>query len=270
MSIESIDRLRSFLSALWRSPFSFERALLRRIAVRYALRWPSYDAPAYAAGEDVRAPAGLLNRSGMIRLAFEFMNGNVMTGDYFEFGCWGGRTFRLAYEHHKVHFNGRMHFWLFDSFKGLPELNPVDEHPKWKAGDYCTALDDFIRIVADAGIPASSYTVIEGYYEQTLTAELSANITSKTKAGLVYIDCDLYESTRKALEFMYPMLQPGTIICFDDFYCFNGSPVRGEQLAIKEFLKEHGDVEFVEYVNFGWHGKSFIAHLAPSQSARNT
>jgi len=265
-----MDRLRSLFSALWRSPFSFERALLRRIAVRYALRWPSYDAPAYAAGEDVRAPAGILNRSGMIRLAFEFLNGNVMRGDYFEFGCWGGRTFRLAYEHHQAHFRDRMHFWLFDSFRGLPELDPIDEHPKWKAGDFCTALDDFIRIAEEAGIPSCLYSVIAGYYEQTLTAELAADLASKTKAGLVYVDCDLYESTRKVLEFMYPLLQPGTVICFDDFYCFNGSPERGEQLAVREFLKAHRDVQLVDYANFGWHGKSFLVHLSAAAGAGGT
>jgi hypothetical protein len=78
MSIESMGRLRTLLSALWRSPFSSERALLRRIAARYAFRWPSHDAPAYAAGEDARGPTGILNRNGMIMLAFEFMNGNVI------------------------------------------------------------------------------------------------------------------------------------------------------------------------------------------------
>ncbi len=259
--------LKSLIASVWRRPFAVERDILRRLAARYGLRPPSYDAPSFAAGEDVRAPAGILNRSGMIRLAYEFLNGNVMSGDYFEFGCWGGRTFRLAYEHHKVHFNGRMHFWLFDSFKGLPELNPVDEHPKWKAGDLCTTLDEFVRIAEEAGSSPSSYSVIAGYYEQTLTVELAADLASKTKAGLVYVDCDLYESTRKVLEFMYPMLQPGTVICFDDFYCFNGSPERGEQLAVREFLKAHRNVRLVDYVNFGWHGKSFLVHLSAADGS---
>lgn len=219
---------KSLLAFALRRPFSLETRLIRFLAARYAIRPPHPDVPYYSAGEDARAPFGILNRSEMIRLAYEFLNGNVMSGDYFEFGCWGGRTVRFAYEHHKIHFPGRMHFWLFDSFQGLPKLDPLDEHPKWKAGDLCTALDDFIRIMEDAGIPACSYTATAGYYEQTLTPDLSARIASKAKAGLVYIDCDLYESTRKALEFMYPMLQPGTVICFDDFYCFNGSPERGE------------------------------------------
>ena len=166
----------------------------------------------------------------------------------------------MAYAQQQVHFRGRMHSWLFDSFRGLPELAPIDEHPMWKAGALCTPRDEFIRIAEGAGIPPHAYTLIEGYYGQTLTAALSLDLSSKTKAALVYVDCDLYESTQKVLEFVYPLLQPGTIICFDDYYCFNGSPERGEQLAIREFLTAHGDIQLVDYVNFGWHGKSFIVH----------
>jgi len=37
-----------------------------------------------------------------------------------------------------------------------------------------------------------------------------------------------------------------------------GDPERGEQLALKEFLQKHPEIELVEYLTFGWHGKSFI------------
>jgi O-methyltransferase len=209
----------------------------------------------------VLAPSGILNRSGMIALAFSFMNGNRMSGDYFEFGCWGGRTFRLAFEHHRRYFAGRMHFRLFDSFRGLPRLAPIDQHPAWNAGDLCTTLDEFIAIADRSGIPRHAYTATPGFYDETLTDQRARELAaSGVKAGIVYVDCDLYESTRLVLEFVHPLLQPGTVLCFDDFYCFNGDPERGEQLALREFLAEHDDVTVADYVNFGWHGKSVIAH----------
>lgn len=249
-------------SLVRRRPFLLERKVLALLAARYSLRTPFEDAPPYASSEDSQAPYGLLNRSGMIALAFRFMYGNIMTGDYFEFGCGGGRTFRMAWEHHKRHFNGRIHFWLCDSFKGLPPLKPIDEHPKWKAGDFSTPLDTFVGITDKARIPREAYTIIPGYYEETLTGELAQELSARgVRAGIVYIDCDLYESTRRVLEFVHLLFQRGTVICFDDFYCFNGDPDRGEQRAMQEFLRDHRDIRFVEYANFGWHGKSFLVHL---------
>jgi hypothetical protein len=63
------------------------------------------------------------------------------------------------------------------------------------------------------------------------------------------------------LEWIVPFLQSGTIVCFDDWFTFEGRPDRGEQLAAREFLEAHPDVAFVDYFQFGWHGKSFIAHV---------
>lgn len=253
--------MRALLSTIWRRPFPFEKRLLRLLASRYSFRLPTADAPAFASGEDARAPTGILNRSGMIQLAFEFLRGNLLQGDYFEFGCWGGRTFRMAFDHHGVHFENLMHFWLFDSFSGLPQLTEIDRHPTWKAGDYCTPLEDFLKIADSAGIPRERYTVCEGYYQETLTPELSARLAAQTRAGLVYIDCDLYESTRLVLNFIRPLLQSGTVVCFDDYYCFSGQADRGEQLALKQFLQKNQDVGMLDYVNYSWGGKSFIVQL---------
>ncbi|HKW85763.1 MAG TPA: hypothetical protein VJM82_01690, partial [Nitrospiraceae bacterium] len=138
---------------------------------------------------------------------------------------------------------------------------PIDQHPKWKQGDFCTSLEDWHRIATEAGIPQESYSLIVGFYDDTLTAERAASLALMTKAGVVFLDCDLYQSARKVLDFMRPLLQQGTVLCFDDFYCFNGRPDRGEQLAIKEFLQEHREITLVDYMNFGWHGKSFLVHL---------
>ena len=48
--------------------------------------------------------------------AFRALKFNGIAGDYLEFGCWGGRTFALAYHEACRHGHG-VRFWAFDSFE---------------------------------------------------------------------------------------------------------------------------------------------------------
>ncbi len=245
--------------ALRRGPSALERRALALLAERYARRLPESDAPWFVSPEDRSAPVGILNRSGMLALAFEFLYGNMIEGDYFEFGSWTGRTFRLAWRHHRTHFDGRARFLLFDSFEGLPEPQGIDRHPKWRPGRLATSADELVAVAEAAGIPRGRYELVRGYYEESLTPDLAARLAGEgVKAGIVYVDCDLYASTALVLEFVVPLLQRGTIVCFDDWFTFEGDPERGEQRAAREFLERHPELGLVEYVNFGWHGKSFI------------
>lgn len=75
-----------------------------------------------------------------------------------------------------------------------------------------------------------------------------------------FLDCDLYESAVSVLNFVKEALIGGCIIAFDDWFCFDGDPRKGEQRAFSEFLGKNKDISVSEYLNFGWHGKSFIVH----------
>jgi hypothetical protein len=54
-------------------------------------------------------------------------------------------------------------------------------------------------------------------------------------AAIVLFDMDLYGPTRKALSWIRPLLQQGTLIIFDELYHFRGDPSKGEFLALNEF-----------------------------------
>jgi hypothetical protein len=180
----------------------------------------------------------------------------MIQGDYLEFGCCGGTTFRLAHKY--AHFHElKMHLYGFDSFEGLPAPKGIDDHPQWKKGAMSFGIEKFEKILKPAGAKKSEYTLMPGYYSDSLSG-LSLDKLNLKSAALIYVDCDLYESTVPVLDFVLPLLQTGTVVAFDDFYCFNGDPGRGEQLALREFLQRNPEIEFVNYLNFAWSGKSFI------------
>lgn len=197
-----------------------------------------------------------LHREEFFFKCTRFLWANKIQGDYLEFGCYGGITFRLAHKYAQSN-KLKMHLYAFDSFEGLPPPEGIDDHPQWKKGVMSFGIERFKRILKSAGAKESEYTLIPGFYSDSLPG-LSLEKLNLKSAALVYIDCDLYESTVPVLDFILPLLQTGTVIAFDDFYCFNGDPDRGEQLASREFLQRNPQIDLVDYLNFGWHGKSFI------------
>ena len=68
------------------------------------------------------------------------------------------------------------------------------------------------------------------------------------------------------LNYILPILQTGTILAFDDYFCFNGDPERGGQLALKEFLNRNPQIKIADYLNIGWGGKSFIVKTYSTQA----
>ena len=75
-----------------------------------------------------------------------------------------------------------------------------------------------------------------------------------------------YEQAREGLTEVVHRLEAGGLALEESLALWE----RGEQLAIREFLRMHRDVRLVDYLNFGWHGKSFIVHLTGSDVAGGT
>lgn len=188
---------------------------------------------------------------------FAHMN-RPIRGYYFEFGCYGANTMRMAWKHSR-----HLHEWTFvgfDSFEGLPEIGEEDKQDIWKQGKLATSEAAFVQAVTAAGMPRERLLTVKGFYDDSLTSQLKEKLLP-TKAALVYIDCDLYRSTVPVLEFVKDFLQPGTVVVFDDWFFFNGDPLRGEQRAWGEFRDRYPELRFAEFLQTT-EAKAFI-YLGP-------
>ncbi len=199
------------------------------------------------------------HRREFMRRAFHALNFNGISGDYAEFGSHGATTFALAY-HEIARWPRARKLWAFDSFAGLPEQKgEADFHPGWKKGKMATSLDGFIARCRRQGIPDNAYETVQGFYEDTIGAAKTAGEGRlPMDIALAYVDCDLYSSTAVVLEFLKPRLKHGMIIAFDDYFCFSDRTVSGERKAFLDILKRDESFDFLPYVQFGWHGMSFI------------
>jgi O-methyltransferase len=187
--------------------------------------------------------------------AFKALLFNGIDGEYAEFGSCGGTTFFLAYREAKRHGHPAQ-LWAFDSFEGLPRPRETDHHPRWIEGKMVTTVDEFHAICKKRGIPRDKYEVVPGFYEESLPAMSPTD--PPADIALAYVDCDLHSSTKPVLDFLEPRLKQGMIVAFDDYFCWSGSKPSGERTAMLEFSARNERWEWVPYVQFGWHGMSFV------------
>ena len=201
-----------------------------------------------------------MSEFGMISQAFEFKKINGVEGDYFEFGLWRGKTFCFAHRMKRRYSLADMRFFGFDSFQGLP---PVESHRDniWEKGQFACSEPEFRKILQRNKFRPDEYELFPGFYEKSLNGATHARLAGR-KAAIVYIDYDLYESTKCVLKFIAPFLGSGSIVCFDDYYCYKGAPDQGEQRALTEFLESQNAIQFLPYLDYSPLGKSFIVRTA--------
>jgi len=173
---------------------------------------------------------------------------------YFEFGCHSARTFSSVVRAADYLKLDNFQCFAFDSFEGLPPTNKEDGY--FQGGTFCTSKDDFISLVKSySGYSLDDNNIIEGFYDSSLTKSLQGRMPN---VGMVHIDVDLYSSTALVLEFLRPLMIEGTVILFDDWYCFPPGSLKGESGALQEFCERYPGFKVEEWKSYSTFGKSFF------------
>jgi O-methyltransferase len=168
-------------------------------------------------------------------------------GAYLEFGVYRGSTFSTFYHLFKK-YRHEVPMWAFDSFEGLPAMTRGDSGA-WYEGQYSCDVNSFISFIKKWGVPEGAFSIVAGFFNESLSRSISIE-----KAAIIWIDCDLYNSTVSVLRFIKPMLQDGTLVLFDDF---GGTDDQGERRALIEFLQANPDVKFNPWKRFHTKGQAF-------------
>ena len=165
----------------------------------------------------------------------------------------GGST--IAMMHVLGLLNSTKDVWAADSFQGLPSsavedtigckggkgscmLSGVAHAQKGHAGEWKSTRSTFDANVAYyrdclPGGPSrfsSKLNVLEGWFDKTLPPKsLKGNSSA---LSFLRLDGDVYESTKVALEALYPLLAPGGLVYVDDYGSYAGCA-----RAIDDFVK---------------------------------
>lgn len=164
--------------------------------------------------EQMNAAARAPDPDSLLRSAFARRD---PAGLAMEFGVASGRTANLL----AGLTDGEVHG--FDSFAGLPE----DWRPGFPRGAFAHAIPSLRPNVA----------LEIGAFEETLPRFAARH--RGARAGFLHVDCDLYSSTRTVFEHCAPMIGPGTVIVFDEYFNYAGWR-KHEHRAFQEFVAAGG------------------------------
>jgi len=130
----------------------------------------------------------------------------------------------------------------FDTFEGFLSLHEEDGPPDlsraktiggWNSIDFLPTLQKSLELnQEDSYLPRlSRIRLIKGNVRETIPKFVLDN--PGFRISLLNLDLDLYEPTKTALEFLYPLVVPGGIVVLDE-YAMPGFP--GESKAFEDFF----------------------------------
>jgi len=194
-----------------------------------------------------------------------YVFGSRVDGDIAEFGTQtasSAAVLATALNLHNLKMGmSKKSIHFFDSFAGLPssESDADNESPHVKSGIWsknkCVGLTE-IEFTKTIGkfLPPEYFRVYPGWFIDSVK-----KIDSNQKFSMIHIDCDLYESTIHALDYLFRnrLVTFGAHIFFDDYFCNNSNPLYGEQKAWADIVKGF-KIDATNLGNYSAFGNRFL------------
>jgi len=176
--------------------------------------------------------------------AVQYVLEHQIPGEFVECGVWqGGCSAAIKLAEQVVPLNAHQRqLHLFDSFEGLPPVQPIDGPMacEWQQAvdasiyyDNCAANLELVqKNFAHLGLLNDSVCFHKGWFENTIPAFVENH--ADFKISLLRLDGDWYESTKVCLDYLYPLVSEKGVIIIDDYYAWDGCAV-----AVHEYLGKH-------------------------------
>ena len=163
-------------------------------------------------------------------------------GDFVECGCWKGQsTYLIASILKEKDFTNTFH--VFDSFEG--GLSKSSEKDRNERRMLSTTEVEAQSMIFSSTLEEVSTKLIEFDFITLYKGWIPSRFheISGKEFAFVHLDVDLYQPYIDSLEFLYPRLVEGGVICLDD-HGFTQFP--GAKAALDEYLADKNPSLFLE------------------------
>lgn len=187
--------------------------------------------------------------------ATKYVVKNNIPGHFVECGVYkGGSAVIIARTLISMNVTNRK-IYLYDTFEGM--TNPIAfdkkqgtetqasqilaETPKGNGENVwaISSMDSVVKVLQQLNYSFNNFQLIKGDVLETL------NQTTPESIALLRLDTDWYESTKKEMEVLYPLVKPGGVVIVDDYGHWSGS-----RKAIDEFLGNKELQPLMNYIDY--------------------
>lgn len=195
--------------------------------------------------------------------ALSLLGASAREGAYVEFGVFNGTS--LACMSSAVSRSGLQQFPMvgIDSFQGLPTTVSEEDGGVWRPGQFACSRDEALRCLSARQVPRTSYSLIDGWYQEIDTEYLGERLNGR-QIAILMVDCDAYSSAKRALEISGPLLADRAIIFFDDWR-LNDLDLKegGEYRAFNEWRISNPRVTVESFPRYNRKSEAFILTSPP-------
>jgi hypothetical protein len=207
----------------------------------------------------------ILSKTNLFRLIREFARySGIDDGYYMEFGIMNGESAISAYRQLRGIVKD---IYGFDTFSGHPSQSDEDKSvaeyaPYFFEGNYKSVDKEVVYryILGATMMPENDLHLIQGKFSDSLPKFDKAQLKDKGFPVCVFVDCDLYSSSKDVFNFITDIVRTGTWLLVDDYWCYRGDPKAGVRRAFDEWVRDNGRVGVSLYDNFNAYSRAYIVH----------
>ena len=187
--------------------------------------------------------------------ATKYVGLNQIRGHFVECGVYKGSSALIIARTLKSMNITDRHIYLYDTYEGMAKPTELDrkQGTETLASDMLAStpmangenvwayasLENVTQMISGLDYPTQNFHLIKGDVLETLEGELPESIS------LLRLDTDWYESTKKELEELYPLVATGGVVIIDDYGHWSGS-----KLAVDQFLKDNKLNPLLNYLDY--------------------
>ncbi len=168
-----------------------------------------------------------------------------LEGDIIELGSYkGGNAIMIAKFLKQI--GSKKKVYACDTFEGIPYEDDFVGNPKGKGLLSDTNFDFVLKQIKKYGVDDKIF-LLKGLFSDTL------NDLTTRKFSLVFIDCNVYASTKFAINFVYPRLVNDGVLISHSYGVQKGPEDKsqwGETVAVDEYLSNKPEKIIIESIPF--------------------